>query len=177
VIAKARHAQTDALQIESLALIRLATEYDAAQQRGEIAARGQHGSSRASRATYADIGVNFRDVWRARLVRDAETKSPGVVRRSLDDMLASGRAPSKGALHRALHLAARPAQPNALTPIEIVRLKLRRLMLSALRTMSYEAQHRLLRDMEKELHSIRRRFVELNRSELVSSSKRRKDAE
>lgn len=67
---------------------RLADEYDAAQERGEVANNGgKRGNQFASvprenTATAADIGLSRKDIHEARIIRDAENVDPGIVRRS-----------------------------------------------------------------------------------------------
>jgi hypothetical protein len=65
---------------------RLADEYDAAQERGEVAT----GSVRTDivpvgndvrPATAAEIGLSRKEVHEARQIRDAERRDPGIVRR------------------------------------------------------------------------------------------------
>jgi hypothetical protein len=56
------HAQADALEIEAGAEQRLADEYDAAQERGEVATQrdGKLGrSGNAQKAPAADVGLEF----------------------------------------------------------------------------------------------------------------------
>jgi hypothetical protein len=64
---------------------RLADEYDAAQERGEVAT----GSVRTDivpvgndvrPATAAEIGLSRKEVHKARQIRDAERRDPGIVR-------------------------------------------------------------------------------------------------
>ena len=90
IITAVYRAQADALEIESLAKRRLADEYDAAQERGEIATAGGERSGREQSPlapTAADIGVSRKDIHDARTIRDAEQADPGVTRRALDGML------------------------------------------------------------------------------------------
>lgn len=69
---------------------RLADEYDAAQDRGELARTRQHGptgassSSRSSRkkATAKDIGLTCFQIHEAREIRDSEEPEPGIVLRT-----------------------------------------------------------------------------------------------
>jgi hypothetical protein len=71
----AHRAQADALEIEALAKRRLADEYDAAQERGEVRTRAdnQHASSKPEEAVSAsDIGLTHKEIHEARQVRDAE---------------------------------------------------------------------------------------------------------
>jgi len=66
---------------------RLADEYDAAQERGEVAKRGdnQRGRSNGERPpSSTDIGLTHKEIHEARLLRDAELIDPGFVRRTAD---------------------------------------------------------------------------------------------
>src|SRR5258706_6345672 len=79
-------AQADALEIEAAAKRRLADEYDAAQERGEVAKLGTNQSAsgvpngNTRPAAAADIGLPRKDIHEARMIRDAETASPGIVK-------------------------------------------------------------------------------------------------
>ncbi|NKK85538.1 hypothetical protein GFL80_14970 [Rhizobium leguminosarum bv. viciae] len=83
---KAAHAQADALEIEARAKRMLADEYDAAQERGEVATKGKpvNVPDGNVKATAADFGLSRKDVHEARLIRDAEAADPGVIRRALE---------------------------------------------------------------------------------------------
>lgn len=84
LIAAAHRAQADALEIEAGAKRRLADEYDAAQERGEIKSVGKPNSSNPEElAGVNDIGLTHKDIHEARLIRDAEVADPGIVRRTL----------------------------------------------------------------------------------------------
>lgn len=107
LIAAAHRAQADALEIEAQAKRRLADEYDAAQERGEVAS----GSVRTDivplrndvrPATASDLGLSRKQVHDARQVRNAEALDPGVVRRTLDARLAAGQEPTKAAVNEAV---------------------------------------------------------------------------
>lgn len=118
IVARAYRAQADALEIESLAKRRLADEYDAAQERGEVASHGgkrgnQHsakvddenlgGASAPDRpATAAEAGISRLEVFEARKIRDAIEREPGIVRRVLDDILKTGDEPTKAKLRKEL---------------------------------------------------------------------------
>jgi hypothetical protein len=105
LIAKAHRAQADALEIEAAAKRRLADEYDAAQERGEIGKRGDYGAvtstAEVTPATAADIGLTHKEIHEARQIRDAEQADPGIVRRVLDEALEAGNEPTKAALRNA----------------------------------------------------------------------------
>ena len=76
-------AQADALEIEAGAKRRLADEYDAAQDRGEITKAGNQpilpGENNCAPASVTDLGLTHKEIHEARLVRDAEVADPGVV--------------------------------------------------------------------------------------------------
>lgn len=101
LIAAAHRAQADALEIEAGAKRRLADEYDAAQERGEI---NSHGGDRKTikfeKAKLEDITPHL--LHEARQVRDAETADPGVVRRALDEALDAGQEPTRAKVKRAV---------------------------------------------------------------------------
>ena len=90
----------------TIAMRRLADEYDAAQDRGEVAG---HGGARNSNlpdekveplSTAAVIGLSHKDIHDAWQVRDAEQASPGIVRRSLDTLVAAKVEPTRAAVAR-----------------------------------------------------------------------------
>jgi hypothetical protein len=104
LIAKAHRAQAHALEIEAMAKLRLADEYDAAQERGEIGKRGDFGgvtSRGEDTPTAADIGLTHKEIHEARKIRDAEQADPGIIRRTLDDALDAREEPTKAAVRRA----------------------------------------------------------------------------
>ncbi len=111
LISAAYRVQADALEIEASAKRRLADEYDAAQERGEVTgAADRHSSSRAelNKVTAADIGLSRKDIHEARIIRDAEVNDPGIVRRTVDAAIAAGEEPSKAKVRRAVLETARP---------------------------------------------------------------------
>jgi hypothetical protein len=101
--------------IEARAKIRLADEYDAAQERGEVASGGTENLKRgdapgldvshAGKATQADIDLTADDVRDAREVRDAEKNSPGIVEKTVKGALDEGREPTKAEVRRAVRAA------------------------------------------------------------------------
>ena len=96
------------MEIEAQAKRRLADEYDAAQERGEVATRQNnpgsagHVPGQNMPATAADIGLSRKDIHEARIIRDAEKADPGVVRRTVDAAIAAGEEPSKAKVRRAV---------------------------------------------------------------------------
>jgi hypothetical protein len=112
LVAKALRAQGDALDIKSAAARRLADEYDAAQERGEVAGEGFKGNQWSvldenAPATAADIGLSRKHIHEARMIRDAEVAEPGIARRVINERLAQGLEPTKAALREAVVEAAR----------------------------------------------------------------------
>ncbi len=79
----------------------LAEEYDAAQERGEVAGHGgNHGNQfanvdRPNVATAADLGLRRDEIHEARKLRAAEAAEPGIVERTIDG-LAEAEPPSRG---------------------------------------------------------------------------------
>lgn len=72
----------NALDIEAAAKRRLAEEYDAAQDKGEVRGPGdRHSNSRTEteKAGLSDLGLTGKDIHEARQLRDAEQADPGAV--------------------------------------------------------------------------------------------------
>jgi hypothetical protein len=113
LIAKAHRAQADALEIEALAKRRLADEYDAAQERGEVAGHGGDRKIKVPDANLDAIGLSKREVHEARQIRDAEEANPGIVRETLDAALDAGEEPTKAAVNRAVGGRHRRLSPAA----------------------------------------------------------------
>lgn len=109
LMANIHRRQADFLVIEAEAKRRLADEYDAAQERGEIRGRGGDQTSTAEVCLPgpADIGLTHKDIHEARQFRDAEVNEPGIARRALDARLAQGLEPNKTALREAVIEAAK----------------------------------------------------------------------
>lgn len=102
LLAHVHRAQADALLIEAKAKIRLADEYDAAQERGEV---HKHGGDKSNVegdnvASAADLGLRRDAIHEARNLRDAEAETPGLAARALDAMIERGEEPTKAALRR-----------------------------------------------------------------------------
>lgn len=107
VISTVYRAQADALEIESAAKRRLADEYDAAQDRGEVRKAG-NSSSAEELVGVAEIGLTHKAIHDARQIRDAEVADPGVMRRTLDTLLANGEEPTRAAVKREIIAKAEP---------------------------------------------------------------------
>lgn len=106
LIAAAHRAQADALEIEAQAKRRLADEYDAAQERGEVIGAHNGAKNRVlsenAIATAADLGLSRKDIHEARIIRDAESADPGIVRRTLDEAIEAGEEPTRIKVKRAV---------------------------------------------------------------------------
>lgn len=107
LIAKAHRAQADALEIEAAAKRRLADEYDAAQERGEVRTVGNV-PEQNNTPTTADVGLSRKDIHEARQIRDAEEAQPGIVRQTLDEALEAGKEPTRASVRRAVHSRPKP---------------------------------------------------------------------
>lgn len=111
LLAAAYRAQANAAEIEFRAKRRLADEYDAAQERGEVARIGDNLPSVPdgnSKATAADLGISRKEIHEARMIRDAEEASPGVVHRTVDEALEAGEEPTKAKIRRAVLTIVKP---------------------------------------------------------------------
>lgn len=120
LIAKAHRAQADALLIESEAKRRLADEYDAAQERGEVAALGANQHRKEGVVDANTLGLRRDQIHEARQIRDAEQAQRGIVRQTLDRALADRREPTRAELQRsvmaAVELARKYKRPNRRNP-------------------------------------------------------------
>lgn len=135
VLAQVYRAQADALLIESRAKMRLAEEYDAAQERGEVRGSRERTASSPEAVGAADIGLTHKDIHEARQIRDAEAADPGITQRTLNEIVERGDEPTKAKLNReiikqkpvakkimdpkALWLWGRLATANAVTLIRV----------------------------------------------------------
>ncbi|MEM1345631.1 MAG: hypothetical protein AAGI34_13775 [Pseudomonadota bacterium] len=114
LIAAAHRAQADALEIEATAKRRLADEYDAAQERGEVRGAGNPNCSGSEQLPGpSDLGLTRKQVHDARQVRDAERTQPGLVRGTLDRALDEGREPTRAELQRSVIEAVKDARTPA----------------------------------------------------------------
>lgn len=108
LIAAAHRAQARALEIESQAKMRLADEYDAAQERGELA-RGRPKSipeQNTFQATAKEAGLDAKAIHEARQFRDAELADPGLISRAINERLDRGEEPTKAYLREVVNEAA-----------------------------------------------------------------------
>jgi hypothetical protein len=103
LIAAAHRSQADALEIEAQAKRRLADEYDAAQERGELRTPSDNQAfSKVEKGGVQDIGLSPGQVHEARQLRDVENAEPGTVRSALDDALDAGEEPTRAKVKRAV---------------------------------------------------------------------------
>ena len=108
VVAACHKAMGDALLIEKTAQCRLADEYDAAQERGDVQKPGGDRKSinvpneNNDVPTVEDVGLTRKQVHEARAVRDAEKEHPGIVRKTIEDKLSAGKEPTRADVRRAI---------------------------------------------------------------------------
>lgn len=115
IVADVHRSQAHALAIRARAEMRLAQEYDDAQDRGEVRrANNEKTASGREAVSASDIGISHKDVHEARQFRDAENAEPGLIRRSLDAMIERGEEPTRAALKR--EVIERPAAQKVMNP-------------------------------------------------------------
>lgn len=116
IVIEVHRSQAHALAIRARAEMRLAEEYDAAQDRGEVASVGQRSNVVADNvSTAADLGIRRDEIHEARRLRDAETAEPGLINRALNAMLDRGEEPTRAALKR--EVIERPKPQMAREPL------------------------------------------------------------
>jgi hypothetical protein len=122
VVNACRKVMGDALVIEARAQCRLADEYDAAQERGEVQKAGGNRKSKiiipnenndlTVNETVNDIGLTSKQVHAARKVRDAEKKKPGIVRMTVEQKLKTKEEPTRASINRVIEeTIAPPREP------------------------------------------------------------------
>lgn len=119
VLAAVHRAQADALLVEARAKMRLADEYDGAQDRGEMAKPGKpvivpDGNNKG---TTAEANISRKEIHEARALRDAEKAEPGKTERVVKEIVERGEEPTRAKVHRAVTekppaLAKAPADPE-----------------------------------------------------------------
>lgn len=115
LIAEVHRAQAHSLAIRARAEMRLAEEYDAAQERGEVATVGQRPNVVDDNvSTAAQIGLRRDEIHEARRLRDAERDDPGLIQRTIDRMVERGEEPTRAALRR--EVVERPAPKRQMDP-------------------------------------------------------------
>lgn len=104
ILADVYRSQAHATAIRARAEMRLAEEYDAAQERGEVGKSGartdlvSNGNEVVPSA--ADLGLSRKDIHEGRKIRDAERENPGIVERTLNGFVERGEEPTRAALRR-----------------------------------------------------------------------------
>ena len=120
LLAEVYRAQADALLVEAQARMMLANEYDAAQDRGEVAGHGGGRNFNVTNndveTTAADLGIHREAIRQSRRLRDAETAEPGITERALGNIVDRGEEPTKAKLRREIAPAPTPKimDPSAL---------------------------------------------------------------
>jgi hypothetical protein len=112
VIAAVYRAQGDALLIEARAKMRLADEYDEAQDRGEVAGHGGGRNFKVAggnvEATAADLGLRRDEIHEARELRNAERAAPGVIEAAIQERVEARQEPTKAAVKQAVEAVTKP---------------------------------------------------------------------
>ncbi|WP_137136579.1 hypothetical protein [Rhizobium sp. FKY42] len=115
--------QGDALELVSRSEIRIADEWDRLAAEGKVA-RGRPKKSVGddNALTALSIGLRRDQIHAARKLRDRETLEPGFIRRSIDNLIAQGLAPSKSGISHAIGTKSRSKEERGnnayFTPIE-----------------------------------------------------------
>lgn len=103
LIVEVHRSQAHALAIRARAEMRLAEEYDQAQDRGEVVGAHDGAKKRVegnNAITSADLGLRRDEIHAARKLRDAERDEPGIVARTINQMVESGEEPTSASLRR-----------------------------------------------------------------------------
>jgi len=105
VIAAIYRAQADAMLVEARAKMRLADEYDAAMERGEVQRHGGQVPRDVvadNIPSTADLGIRRDEMHDARHLRDAERADPGLAARAVEAMMQRGEEPTRAELRRSV---------------------------------------------------------------------------
>jgi len=118
--------QADALELVSRSEIRIADEWDRLAAEGKVARGRPKKSVGANDAlTAVSIGLRRDQIHSARRLRDREAKEPGFIRRTIDDLVARGIAPSKSSIRHAIGNRSRSKEERGdnayFTPVEAIR--------------------------------------------------------
>lgn len=100
LIMEVYRSQAHALAIRARAEIRLAEEYDQAQKDGDLPKHGQKRADVVSGNISSDLGLRRDEIHEARKLRDAEASDPGIVARTIGEMVERGEEPTTAALRR-----------------------------------------------------------------------------
>ena len=91
ILAQIYEAQGHALAIRARAEVRLAEEYDAALERGEVRTqRDNQLYTKGKKLSSADLGLGIKDIHEARQIAAAEDADPGIVQRTIDKLVEAG---------------------------------------------------------------------------------------
>jgi len=110
LVVEVHRSQAHALAIRARAEMRLAEEFDAAQDRGELA-KGRPKSlegGKSFQATTTDIGLRHDEIHEARKMRDAERDDPGIIGRTIEGMVDRGEEPTRAGLRSGINQKPKP---------------------------------------------------------------------
>ena len=100
---KIYRSQARCVIIEGEAQARLADEYDAAQERGEVAKRGwESGVDKHNITTAADLGLRRDQIHEARKVRNLLRENPTAIEDKVNELAERGLEPTKAAIREQL---------------------------------------------------------------------------
>lgn len=99
IVSEVHRAQAHALAIRARAEMRLAEEYDDAQERGEILSNGERSFSAPEKVSGTSI-LPPKDLHEARQFREAERADPGVINRTINSIVERGEEPTRAALRK-----------------------------------------------------------------------------
>ena len=103
LIQKIYRSQAQCVIIEGEAQARLADEYDAAQERGEVAKRGwESGVDKHNITTAADLGLRRDQIHEARKVRNLLRENPTAIEDKVNELAERGLEPTKAAIREQL---------------------------------------------------------------------------
>lgn len=109
VVAAAHRAQADALDISSAAQARLAAEYDAAAERGEVSQPKDNlrrgpvvPNEDIGKITLSELGIDRRDIAEGRDLAAVIAQDPDAIQKALANIMANGDEPTRAKLKKAL---------------------------------------------------------------------------
>ncbi|MDP3936709.1 MAG: hypothetical protein Q8R92_01080 [Deltaproteobacteria bacterium] len=108
LLAKVTRAQAEALEIEAAANRRIADEYDAAQERGEVTTAGGDRSKIPDGKLAGTQVIPPKQLHEARMIRDAEKASPGIVANTIKEAIDAGQEPTRAKVRRAVLRTVKP---------------------------------------------------------------------
>lgn len=95
---RSRRKSRTSFSTDTAAKRRLADEYDAAQERGEVVGK-LRSAEELSKPTAADVGLSRKDIHEARIIRDAEKGGILVTPSAAPQTAVYTRPPIRGTLH------------------------------------------------------------------------------